>query len=71
LYDGKNEIHQRREAKIIKEASEQGVKQTLEKYPVFSVCLKRKWKQWAKRVFSWNDPRPTKRIRELEKKISC
>jgi hypothetical protein len=19
---------------------------------------KRKWKQWAKRVFSWNDPRP-------------
>jgi putative transposase len=37
--------------KIIKEASEQGVKQTLEKYSVFSAVImlgKRKWKQWAR-----------------------
>jgi putative transposase len=68
LYDGKNEIHQK--LKIIKEASEQGVKQTLEKYSVFPASYyawKRKWKQWAKRVFSLT-PDQLKRIRELERK---
>jgi hypothetical protein len=61
LYDGKKK-NSPREAKNHKEASEQGVKQTLEKYSVFLRVImlgKRKWKQWAKRVFSWNDPRPT------------
>jgi putative transposase len=56
--------------KIIKEASEQGVKQTLEKYSVFPASYyawKRKWKQWAKRVFSLT-PDQLKRIRELERK---
>jgi hypothetical protein len=48
----------KKEAKNHKEASEQGVKQTLEKYwfPASYYAWKRKWKQWAKRVFSWNDP---------------
>jgi hypothetical protein len=55
LYDGKrNKIH--KEAKNHKEASEQGVKQTLNTRFSCSgyYAWKRKWKQWAKRVFSWN-----------------
>jgi putative transposase len=68
-----NENSPRREAKNHKEASEQGVKQTLEKYSVFPASYyawKRKWKQWA--GFSHGmTPDQLKRIRELEKKISC
>jgi hypothetical protein len=46
LYDGKKQ-NSPREAKNHKEASEQGVKQTLEKYSVFAsyYAWKRKWKQ--------------------------
>jgi putative transposase len=35
LYDGKRKFTKEEKLKIIKEASEQGVKQTLEKYSVF------------------------------------
>jgi putative transposase len=73
LYDGKRKFTKEEKLKIIKEASE-GVKQTLEKYSVFLRVImlgKRKWKQWAKRVSHGMTPDQLKRIRELEKKISC
>jgi hypothetical protein len=59
-----------KEAKIIKEASEQGVKQTLEKYSVFLhsyYTWKKKEAQWE-RVFQWNDPRPTSSSRTGKRK---
>jgi hypothetical protein len=42
---------------------------TLEKYWFFlRVIMEKENGNNGKRVFPWNDPRPTKRIRELEKR---
>jgi putative transposase len=69
LYDGKTKIHQRREAKNHKEASEQGVKQTLEKYSVFPASYYA-WKMetMGEEGSHGMTPDQLKRIRELERK---
>jgi ABC-type phosphate transport system substrate-binding protein len=69
LYDG-NENSPKKKLKIIKRSSEQGVKQTLEKYSVFLsyYAWKRKWKQWAKRFSHGMTPDQLKRIRTGKRK---